>query len=83
MTKPPLHPATRSNGAPDLTGRTFARWTVLGRAPRSTRYASFWRHTYYRVRCACGHRSVVTRCSLVTGRSRGCASCGARARVAA
>lgn len=49
----------------DLTGRSFGRWKVLQKAPRT--YASMWM-----CRCACGVEKAVSAPNLTSGRSTSC-----------
>lgn len=56
----------------DLTGRTFGRWTVLGRAPAPNRRA---KSVYWYCRCACGTESRIHGGSLREGRSTRCMYC--------
>jgi hypothetical protein len=51
---------------PDLTGRTFTRWTVLSRAPRQGSLSA------WNCQCACGAERAVLQQSLVRGASRSC-----------
>lgn len=50
----------------DLTGRTFGRLTVIGRAPNRGK-ATCWK-----CRCVCGSTSVAEADPLVDGRTRSC-----------
>lgn len=59
--------ATRCTAKQDLTGRTFGKWTVLGRGKKKRRIQ------YWRCRCECGTQRDVVCSSLNTGIS---ASCG-------
>lgn len=52
-----------------LTGRTFGRWTVLGRSTHKPRRAFY---TYWDCRCSCGRLGAVERRSLIKGRSKSC-----------
>src|SRR4051812_35511972 len=50
----------------DLTGQTFDRWTVIGRAEcKGGRF-------YWRCRCSCGKVKDVYSTSLRAGKSRSC-----------
>jgi hypothetical protein len=55
----------------DLTGRTFGKWSVLGRAEnRSKGTAAYWL-----CKCECGLLAPVHSNSLRVGRSLGCKKC--------
>lgn len=55
----------------DLTGETFSRWFVLGRAPDLV-YANGVTVRQWRCRCQCGTVKVLLVNPLVSGKSRSC-----------
>lgn len=61
----------------DETGKTYGRWTVLHRTKNNA-----FDHACWLCRCECGRQKVVTGLNLRAGVSRGCLSCGQRARLA-
>jgi hypothetical protein len=50
----------------NLSGRTFARWTVVERAP------NLGRHVRWLCRCECGNTGMISSSNLVSGKSRSC-----------
>ena len=52
----------------DLTGRTFGKWTVIGRAPNGGDRA-------WECRCACGTTLHISGCDLTNGRRKSCIKC--------
>jgi hypothetical protein len=50
----------------DLTGRSFGRWTVLGRAPNRGRWPRWF------CRCDCGTEATVQGNNLRSGKTRSC-----------
>jgi hypothetical protein len=55
----------------DLTGRTFERLSVLGRAEKPAHIEGF--HTsWWRCKCVCGKEKVIAAVSLKTGNTRSC-----------
>lgn len=51
----------------DLTGKTFGKWTVLGRDKAAEKPGVFWR-----CRCECGKRASIIAGSLRSGNSTSC-----------
>ena len=60
----------RAQAIEDLTGRTFSKWVVLGRAPNRKSHVRWW------CRCKCSRQTMraVHQSLLTSGLSRGC--CG-------
>lgn len=61
----------------DLTGRTFNRWTVIGRAP-DRRCRDHGPQVYWICRCACGRNRDVLGNNLKSGKSKSCGRCPKR-----
>lgn len=66
----------------DLTGRTFGKWTVLGRTDPPRRHDSLMGvGAYWLCQCSCDMktRSAIRGTALRSGRSTQCKSCATRA----
>jgi hypothetical protein len=62
--------ANRSTRTPDLTGRVFSLWTVVGKGESDSQARPRWL-----CRCACGELVNVYAQNLINGASRSCRRC--------
>ena len=51
----------------DISGQSFGRWTVIGRAPDDPRIGVYWKCI-----CLCGKEAVIRRDGLINGMSKSC-----------
>ena len=74
----------RKAKAMDLTGKTFGRWTVIGRAANPVVMGVEIRDvdSSWHVRCECGKLSIAQSAKLRHGKSTQCRTCSCRKNLA-